>query len=340
MRRPDVGYVSVKISALCANLDVLAFDHEVERIADRLRTVYAVALERDPPVFVNLDMEEYRDLDLTVEAFCRVLDEPAFARLPAGLVLQAYLPDTHAVLDQLVEWAAARRQQGGGYVKVRLVKGANLAMEHVDAELGGWTPAPYDTKAEVDASYKALLWRALDAAASGDLVVGVGSHNLFDVAWALEERERRQLVDVVGIEMLEGMAPPQARAVLDDADGVLLYTPVVSEEDFASSIAYLSRRLDENAGPENFLRSLFTIEVGSPLWERERERFEHAVEQAAAVSDDPAPCPGPTHRGAPVRRRRSRSPTSRTPTSRVPANRDWIDGAPDRPIDRRRCRRS
>ena len=133
-------------------------------------------------------------------------------------------------------------------------------MEHVDAELGGWLPAPYDTKAEVDASYKALLWRALDAAASGDLVIGVGSHNLFDVALALEERERRQLVDVVGIEMLEGMAPPQARAVLHDADGVLLYTPVVSEEDFPSSIAYLSRRLDENAGPENFLRSLFTIE--------------------------------------------------------------------------------
>ena len=37
MRRPDVGYVSVKVSALCANLDVLAFEHEVERIADRLR---------------------------------------------------------------------------------------------------------------------------------------------------------------------------------------------------------------------------------------------------------------------------------------------------------------
>ena len=37
---PDVDYVSVKISALCANLDVLAFDHAVERIAERLRTVY------------------------------------------------------------------------------------------------------------------------------------------------------------------------------------------------------------------------------------------------------------------------------------------------------------
>ena len=143
------------------------------------------------------------------------------------------------------------------------MKGANLAMEHVDAELGGWTPAPYGTKADVDASFKALLDRGLDAAADGGLVVGVGSHNLFDVGWALAQRRHRDLEDAVGIEMLEGMAPPQARATLAAAGGVVLYTPVVTEDDFAASIAYLSRRLDENSGPENFLRSLFTITPGS-----------------------------------------------------------------------------
>ncbi len=34
LRRPDVNYVSVKISALCANLDVLAWDDSMDRIAD------------------------------------------------------------------------------------------------------------------------------------------------------------------------------------------------------------------------------------------------------------------------------------------------------------------
>ena len=270
MRRPDVDYVSVKISALCANLDVLAFEHEVERIASRLEVVYDVALESQPPVFVNLDMEEYRDLHLTVAAFRHVLDQPRFTSLPAGIVLQAYLPDTHDVADTLLTWVAERHRAGGAPVKVRLVKGANLAMEQVDAELGGWVPAPYPTKADVDASYKALLGRLLDAAQHGGLVVGVGSHNLFDVAWALGERDRRGLHDVVGIEMLEGMAPPQSRATRDEAGGLLLYTPVVTDEDFAASIAYLSRRLDENAAPENFLRSLFTITPDSPIWHAER----------------------------------------------------------------------
>ncbi len=114
MRRPDVDYVSVKISALCANLDVLAFDHEVERISSRLETIYEVAASSQPPVFVNLDMEEYRDLHLTVAAFRRVLDEPRFATLPAGIVIQAYLPDSHDVVDDLLAWVAARHRGGGG----------------------------------------------------------------------------------------------------------------------------------------------------------------------------------------------------------------------------------
>ena len=45
-----------------------------------------------PPKFVYLDMEEYRDLELTIAAFTTVLVEPEFDRLDAGVVLQAYLP--------------------------------------------------------------------------------------------------------------------------------------------------------------------------------------------------------------------------------------------------------
>ena len=67
--RPDVDYVSVKISALCANLDVLAEDDSLQRIADRLRRLYRAAMASTPPTFVNLDMEEYRDLELSLRSF-------------------------------------------------------------------------------------------------------------------------------------------------------------------------------------------------------------------------------------------------------------------------------
>ena len=145
--RADVDYVSVKVSAIVANLDVLAFEHSVERIADRLRRLYRRAADATPLTFVNLDMEEYRDLELTLQSFMRVLDEDEFRRLDAGIVLQAYLPDSHEALERLGAWAVARHAAGGGTTKVRLVKGANLAMEIVEAELHGWIAAPYGSKA-------------------------------------------------------------------------------------------------------------------------------------------------------------------------------------------------
>jgi RHH-type proline utilization regulon transcriptional repressor/proline dehydrogenase/delta 1-pyrroline-5-carboxylate dehydrogenase len=288
LRRSDVTCVSVKASALCANLDVLAFDQSVDRIVDRLQRVYRVAAASQPAKFVYLDMEEYRDLHLTVVAFRTVLDQPEFRSLPAGIALQAYIPDSFAVLDELCEWASARRVAGGATTRVRIVKGANLAMEQVEAELMGWPQAPYDTKEDVDAHYKRMLDRSVDAAMRGDMHVGVGSHNLFDIAWALALRASRGLGnDNIEIEMLEGMAPAQARTVHAIAGALLLYTPVVDDTEYAAAIAYLSRRLDENAAEENFLRALFSITPGSARWHTERKRFEAAVARRRDVSTMP-----------------------------------------------------
>ena len=223
LARPDVDYVSVKISALCANLDPLAFDDGVRRVSACLRTLYADAESARPAKFVNLDMEEFKDLALTIAAFTAVLDEPEFAHVDAGIVLQAYLPDSHEAMEHLGQWAARRHERGGGTIKVRLVKGANLAMERVDAELHGWRQAPYPTKADVDASYKRLLESALRPEWAGAVRVGLASHNLFDVAWGLVLRERMDDPERIEFEMLEGMAPAQARCCL-------LYTSDAADE--------------------------------------------------------------------------------------------------------------
>ena len=278
--RPDVSYVSLKISAVVANLDVLAFDHSVERICECLRVLYSDA--KVAGTFVNLDMEEYRDLPLTVAALTSVLDEPEFATMDAGVVLQAYLPDSHAACAQLCEWAVARRARPGGVLKIRIVKGANLAMERVEAEQHGWQQAPYATKAEVDASFKQLVTAALDERFAGAVRVGFASHNLFDLAWALSLSAR----DRLDIEMLEGMAPAQSRAVRAEAGKVLLYAPVVRHDDLAASIAYLTRRLDENTSPDNFLRDLFTLRPGSPEWRAQQQRFEAAMSAVGSVATD------------------------------------------------------
>ncbi len=282
--RDDVDYLSVKLSAIVANLDAYAFEESVERIAARIRTLYRAATSSSPPTFVNLDMEEYGDLELTVAAFTQVLDEPEFGALDAGIVLQAYVPDSHDALERLGDWATARYGRAGGRVKVRIVKGANLDMEQAEAELHGWRQAPYTSKADVDASFKAMLASILRPEWDTAVRVGVASHNLFDVAWAwsLIEHDpvRRARVD---FEMLEGMAPAQARQLHQLTTDLLLYAPVVERDDIDASVAYLSRRLDENTSPENFLRALFTLHVGDAQWHEQAQRFRTAVRESATV---------------------------------------------------------
>jgi RHH-type transcriptional regulator, proline utilization regulon repressor / proline dehydrogenase / delta 1-pyrroline-5-carboxylate dehydrogenase len=296
MRRADVDYVSVKVSSLVANLDALAFDDNVDRVCDRLRVLYRVAIESAPnrsavnverSVFVNLDMEEYRDLELTVAAFMTVLAEPEFVGIDAGIVLQAYLPDSHSALERLGGFADRRRRGElggadgagtvGGRIKVRLVKGANLAMEVVEAEVHGWVPATYPSKADVDASFKAMLDSMLRPEWADCLRIGLASHNLFDIAWAMVVGREANALDRIEFEMLEGMAPAQARAVQQAAGSLLMYVPVVADDDFDASLAYLSRRLDENTQPDNFLRALFTLTAGSAEFERQADRFRASV---------------------------------------------------------------
>jgi RHH-type proline utilization regulon transcriptional repressor/proline dehydrogenase/delta 1-pyrroline-5-carboxylate dehydrogenase len=284
---PEVPYVSVKVSSIASQVNLWAFEHTLERVKDRLRLLYQGAA--DPasgggaPTFVNLDMEEYRDLELTVRAFTELLDEPDLRHLDAGIVLQAYLPDAFGSLQRLTAWADGRRRAGGGKMKVRLVKGANLAMEQVDAAMHGWEQAPYASKAEVDANYKRCLDWVLRPEHTGAVRIGLASHNLFDVAWAHLLAEARGVSDRIEFEMLQGMAPSQARTVRSDTGRLLLYTPVVAREDFDVAISYLFRRLEENASPDNFLRHLFSLRPGTSEFEDEAEKFRRSVPERTTV---------------------------------------------------------
>ena len=140
-------------------------------------------------------MEEYRDLELTVAAFREVLDEGTFRNLSAGIVLQAYLPDSIAVQRDLTRWAQQRVAAGGAPIKLRIVKGANYLMERVEAEWHGWAQAPHPDKATTDAGFKRMLEFACQPENAAAVRVGVGSHNLFDVALALVLRQRCGVAD-------------------------------------------------------------------------------------------------------------------------------------------------
>ncbi len=282
--QPDVDYVSVKISSITSQIDLWSFDESLHQIKNRLEQLLSRSATSHPPTFVNLDMEEYHDLELTMRAFMELLERPEFRELSAGIVLQTYLPESFDALTRLVGWANDRGRNNGGDIKIRLVKGANLATERVDAAMHNWTQAPYGSKAEVDANYKRCVDWVLTTDRTRSVKVGVASHNLFDIAWASLLAGRRGVSDRVGFEMLQGMAPSQSRTVRDDTGNLLLYTPIVEQDSFDVAISYLIRRLEENTTDDNFLRHLFGLRVDSEEFVDQADRFRRSVADRHTVS--------------------------------------------------------
>ena len=290
VERDDVDYVSVKVSAIASHLSMWAFDETVDMVVERLRPLYRSAAHHG--TFLNLDMEEYRDLHLTIAVFQRLLAEPELEGYRGGIVLQAYLPDALPALEGLTDWARARVEDGGAPIKVRLVKGANLAMEKVDAVMHGWPLATHASKRDSDASYLRCLDYALRPDRVAAVNVGVAGHNLFDIAYAWLLAGERGAREGIEFEMLLGMAQGQVEAVARDVGHVLLYVPVVAPGEFDVAISYLVRRLDEAASSENFLSAAFEMATRPSLFTRERDRFLASVARAA----DPALPVGPNRK--------------------------------------------
>ncbi len=287
LARPDVDYVSIKVSSTVAPHNHWAFEEAVGHIVGKLAPLYRLAASSSPRKFINLDMEEYKDLDLTIAVFTRLLEKPEFLDLEAGIVLQTYLPDALGAMIRLQGWAAARTADGGAPIKVRVVKGANLPMELVDADLHGWPLATWGTKQDSDTSYKAVINYSLTPDRIRNVRIGVAGHNLFDVALAHLLGKARDITSGIEFEMLLGMATGQAEAVKRDVGSLLLYTPVVHPAEFDVAIAYLIRRLEEGASQENFMSAVFELDKNEALFEREKHRF---LASLAALTDT---VPGP-----------------------------------------------
>lgn len=295
LAHPDISCLSVKVSTIYSQITPISYRHSAELLSERLAELLRQAVRHAvdcgdgirAPKFVYLDMEAYGDMRLTAEVLTRALDQSGLEQARAGIALQAYLPDSFGVLEQLIEWARTRTARGGSPLTVRVVKGANLEMERVEAAISGFPQAPYDNKLDTDANYKRMLRRLLDPRVAPSVRVGVASHNLFDIALALVWAEAAGIGDAVQFEMLEGMANHQRRALVEQAPEMLLYAPVCSRDDFLNAIGYLIRRLDENTGPANFLRYAYRLSADTPQWHRLADDFREAYRRAATVPNSP-----------------------------------------------------
>jgi len=286
LANPNIDYISIKISTIFSQITALDFDHTVEVLVEKLTRIYAQA-QKHPYIapdgtksnkFINLDMEEYRDLDITVEVFKKTLEKPEFKDFYAGIVLQAYLPDSFNVQKDLCDWARNRVNNGGAPIKFRLVKGANMEMEETEASQKHWEMVTYTDKTDTDSNYKRMIRYALQPENAPYMHVGTGSHNLFEQAFAVTLGDANKTSEYHTLEMLEGMSEAARLAIKEISKSVILYAPTAAKEQFTNAIAYLVRRLDENTGENNFIRYSFGLEVGTKDWNNQKDLFVKSFE--------------------------------------------------------------
>ncbi|MCL1937131.1 MAG: bifunctional proline dehydrogenase/L-glutamate gamma-semialdehyde dehydrogenase [Candidatus Azobacteroides sp.] len=284
LKEPDINYISIKLSGIYAQIHSLSYEQNKKELCQLVASIYRQAI-RYPYVdaqgisqakFVNLDMEEYKDAELTLDVFMEVMNEPEFKQYTAGVVIQAYLPDASGFQQRLLQFAKKRYAEGGAPLKMRLVKGANLQMESIISSLKGWPNPVYPTKVEVDANYLHILDIALQAENARALHVGVASHNFFTIAYAYLLAEKNKVEEYVSFEMLEGMANNLPRVMRKMQKQIILYTPVVKAKHFLNAVSYLVRRLDENTGKDNFLSYSFNLKLNSPQWQFLSNQFSEA----------------------------------------------------------------
>lgn len=280
LQNPNIDYVSIKISTIFSQINPVAYNWSVEQISLKLERIYEAALENDAK-FINLDMEEYRDIDLTIDVFIQTLSQERFKNLHAGIVLQAYIPEAHLYLKKLCTWAKQRVEDGGQAIKVRLVKGANQEMEQTEASLRGWPCVTYLSKKQSDANFKVLMDFLIDKNVAPYVHVGIASHNLFDQALAFLLAKQRGVLEYYSAEMLEGMSETAYHILKKERINVILYAPIATAKTFTNAIAYLVRRFDENTAEQNYLRHSFGLKVPSESWDTLLQSYDDSIDTLA-----------------------------------------------------------
>lgn len=264
LQNPAINCISIKVSTIYSQISSIGLEQTVEALVEKITPIYRAAKEsqytcpktgKKSNKLVNFDMEEYRDLEITVETFIRALSKPEFKDLTAGIALQAYLPDSFHYLQKITTWAQEKVRNGGAPARVRVVKGANMDMELFESYERNWSLAPFSIKAMTDANYKRMLEFALKKENITAVRIGAASHNLFDIAYVYLTAKQNDTLDLLTFEMLSGMSEHVSRMFAQEYNmNVLLYLPFSTKEDFISSIGYLVRRLDENTSRDNYLR--------------------------------------------------------------------------------------
>ncbi len=241
--------LSIKLSALTPLLRPQAPERA---LAAQPRLRFLLRLAAELGAHVQIDSESYDTHDAAMELALATLAEDEFRAGPsAGVVVQAYLRESAAILEQVIARAGAMGRATP--LAVRLVKGAYWDAETAQAAQHGWEPPVFAEKSETDRSFEALTTRLIEAGPAVRPLIA--SHNLRSIAHAQVVARRAGAGAEADLEfqVLRGLGDDLAAALAATGQRVRVYCPV---GDLVAGMAYLVRRLLENTSNDSFLHQV------------------------------------------------------------------------------------
>lgn len=271
--------ISVKLSALYSQTNVLNFAKSVDVLSERLSVIARKAKQLGALMYV--DAEDSGNNSIIYESFKRVFSSPEFIDMPyPGVVIQAYSKSAQSRVDEMLAFAESR----GNPIAIRLVKGAYWDYERVVSAQNHWEFPLWEEKRLSDACFERLSRTLLD---NTELCLpAFGSHNIRSLSHACCYAESRGLSPRdFEIQVLYGMAEPIAAAFASRGYLTRMYVPL---GELLPGMGYLVRRLLENTSNESFLRHTFfdDTEVRSLLADPSEEPREESPTSIVQLSVD------------------------------------------------------
>jgi len=246
--------VSIKLSALHPRYEMAQRERVFAELLPVVIGLCRCAAEAGMPL--TIDAEEADRLQLSLEIFERLAQDPALARWDGlGIAVQAYQKRALAVCDWIAQLADDNRRR----FMVRLVKGAYWDTEIKLAQVLGLDDYPvYTRKAATDVSYMACAQSLLNAQTrtGGRLYPQFATHNCHTVAYILDIAGDRGDFE---FQKLHGMGDAlYATLMREHPLACRVYAPVGSHRDL---LAYLVRRLLENGANTSFVHQVTNPDV-------------------------------------------------------------------------------
>jgi RHH-type proline utilization regulon transcriptional repressor/proline dehydrogenase/delta 1-pyrroline-5-carboxylate dehydrogenase len=146
--REDVDRVSFALSDVSVRRAPWAFAADVEHVAERMLPVFLAA--EAAGTHLTLVATGRDDLDATMSALIRVLEEPRLEGFTAGIAVPIAVAETLDAVRELAAWARVRVAQGGARVTLRLSDEVVATSDVMTAARHGWTPPAPTSRDEVD----------------------------------------------------------------------------------------------------------------------------------------------------------------------------------------------